>query len=121
MSRFKAWQVQFIQRDTDAGAAGAAAAADVDDDDDDDDDVSSSINQQSYSVNQFQVLLQQDGRKGNNLPGTRTFFRHLIFESVVLSLGLSNFHRQKCHPRQSTSPCIFLLCHFCILVSMTIR
>ena len=36
-----------IKRDTDAGVAGAAAA------DDDDDDVSSSINQQSYSVNQF--------------------------------------------------------------------
>ena len=50
-----------IQRDTDAGAAGAAAAADVDDDDDDDDDVSSSINQQSYSVNQSPVLLQHDG------------------------------------------------------------
>ena len=44
-----------IKRDTDAGAAGAGAAAD------DDDDVSSSINQQSYSVNQFQVLLQHDG------------------------------------------------------------
>ena len=44
-----------IKRDTDAGVAGAAAA------DDDDDDVSSSINQQSYSVNQFQVLLQHDG------------------------------------------------------------
>ena len=44
-----------IKRDTDAGVAGAAAAAD------DDDDVSSSINQQSYSVNQFQVLLQHDG------------------------------------------------------------
>lgn len=43
-----------IKRDTDAGAAGAGAAAD-------DDDVSSSINQQSYSVNQFQVLLQHDG------------------------------------------------------------
>ena len=43
-----------IKRDTDAGAAGAAAA-------NDDDDVSSSINQQSYSVNQFQVLLQHDG------------------------------------------------------------
>ena len=56
-----------IQRDTDAGAAAGAAAAnaaadvDDDDDDDDDDDVSSSINQQSYSVNQFQVLLQHDG------------------------------------------------------------
>ena len=53
-----------IQRDTDAGAAAAAAAAaaDVDDDDDDDDDdVSSSINQQSYSVNQSPVLLQHDG------------------------------------------------------------
>ena len=49
-----------IKRDTDAGAAGAtaaaAAAAAADDDD-----VSSSINQQSYSVNQFQVLLQHDG------------------------------------------------------------
>ena len=50
-----------IKRDTDAvaanaGAAGAGAAAD-----DDNDDVSSSINQQSYSVNQFQVLLQHDG------------------------------------------------------------
>ena len=43
-----------IKRDTDAGAAGATAAAD-------DDDVSSSINKQSYSVNQFQVLLQHDG------------------------------------------------------------
>ena len=105
-----------IKRDTDAGVAGAGAAAA-----DDDDDVSSSINQQSYSVNQFQVLLKHDGWKENNLPGTGTFFRHLIFESVVLSLGLSNFHGQKCHPRQSTSPCIFLLCHFCILVSMTIR
>ena len=46
-----------IKRDTDAGAAGAgaaaAAAAAADDDD-----VSSSINQQSYSVNQFQVLLE---------------------------------------------------------------
>ena len=40
-----------IKRDTDAGAAAAAAA-------NDDDDVSSSINQQSYSVNQFQVLLE---------------------------------------------------------------
>ena len=55
-----------IKRDTDAGAAGAtaaaaAAAADDDDDDDDDDDVSSSINKQSYSVNQFQVLLPHDG------------------------------------------------------------
>ena len=50
-----------IKRDIDAGAAnagtaGAGAAAG-----DDDDDVSSSINQQSYSVNQFQVLLQHDG------------------------------------------------------------
>ena len=36
-----------INRDTDVGAAGAGAAAD------DDDDVSSSINQQSYSINQF--------------------------------------------------------------------
>ena len=45
-----------IKRDTDAGVAGAGAAAA-----DDDDDVSSSINQQSYSVNQFQVLLQHDG------------------------------------------------------------
>ena len=49
-----------IKRDTDAGAAGAtaaaAAAAAADDDD-----VSSSINKQSYSVNQFQVLLQHDG------------------------------------------------------------
>ena len=44
-----------IKRDTDAGAAGAGAAAA------DDDDVTSSINQQSYSVNQFQVLLQHDG------------------------------------------------------------
>ena len=43
-----------IKRDTDAGADGAtAAAAAADDDDDDDDDVSSSINKQSYSVNQF--------------------------------------------------------------------
>ena len=42
------------KRDTDAGIAGAAVAAD-------DDDVSSPINQQSYSVNQFQVLLQHDG------------------------------------------------------------
>ena len=46
-----------IKRDTDAGVAGAGAAAAADDDDD----VSSSINQQSYSVNQFQVLLQHDG------------------------------------------------------------
>ena len=105
------------KRDIDAGATAGATAAAADDDDD----VSSSINQQSYSVNQFQVLLKHDGWKENNLPGTGTFFRHLIFESVVLSLGLSNFHGQKCHPRQSTSPCIFLLCHFCILVSMTIR
>ena len=45
-----------IKRDTDAGAAGATAAAA-----DDDDDVSSSINKQSYSVNQFQVLLHHDG------------------------------------------------------------
>ena len=108
-----------IKRDTDAGVAGAGAGAGAAADDDDD--VSSSINQQSNSVNQFQVPLQHDGWKENNLPGTGTFFRHLIFESVVLSLGLSNFHGQKCHPRQSTSPCIFLLCHFCILVSMTIR
>ena len=49
-----------IRRDIDAcataasAAAAAAAAAD-------DDDVSSSINQRSYSVNQFQVLLQHDG------------------------------------------------------------
>ena len=54
-----------IQRDTDAGAAAAAADVDDDDDDDDDDedddDVSSSINQQSYSVNQSPVLLQHDG------------------------------------------------------------
>ena len=84
-----------IKRDIDAGAtatataaAAAAAAADDDDDDDDDDDVSSSINQQSYSVNQFKVLLQHDGWKEYNLPRTGTFFRHLIFESVVLSLGL---------------------------------
>ena len=48
-----------IKRDTDAGVAGAGAAAAAADDDDDD--VSSSINQQSYSVNQFQVLLQHDG------------------------------------------------------------
>ena len=41
------------KRDIDAGATAVA--------DDDDDDVSSSINQQSYSVNQFQVLLQHDG------------------------------------------------------------
>ena len=41
-----------IKRDAGAGAGAAAA---------DDDDVSSSINQQSYSVNQFQVLLQHDG------------------------------------------------------------
>ena len=45
-----------IKRDTDAGVAGAGAAAA-----DDDDDVSSSINQQSYSVNQSPVLLQHDG------------------------------------------------------------
>ena len=38
-----------IKRDTDAGADGATAAAAADDDDD----VSSSINKQSYSVNQF--------------------------------------------------------------------
>ena len=105
------------KRDIDAGATAGATAAAADDDDD----VSSSINQQSYSVNQFQVLLKHDGWKENNLPGTGTFFRHLIFESIVLSLGLSNFHGQKYHPHQSTSPCIFLLCHFCILVSMTIR
>ena len=47
-----------IKRDTDAGAAGAGAAAAAAADDDD---VTSSINQQSYSVNQFQVLLQHDG------------------------------------------------------------
>ena len=46
-----------IKRDTDAGAAGAGAAAAAADDDD----VTSSINQQSNSVNQFQVLLQHDG------------------------------------------------------------
>ena len=46
-----------IKRDIDACATAASAAAA---DDDDDDDVSSSINQQSYSVNQFQVLLQHD-------------------------------------------------------------
>ena len=45
-----------IKRDTDAGAGAAGAAAA-----DDDDDVSSSINQQSYSVNQSPVLLQHDG------------------------------------------------------------
>ena len=54
-----------IKRDIDAGATAtataAATAAAADDDDDDDDNVSSSINQQSYSVNQFQVLLQHDG------------------------------------------------------------
>ena len=105
------------KRDIDAGATAGATAAAADDDDN----VSSSINQQSYSVNQFRVLLQRDGWKENNLPRTGTFFRHLIFESIVLSLGLSNFHGQKYQPRQSTSPCIFLLCHFCILVSMTIR
>ena len=44
-----------IKRDTDAVCA-AAAAADDDDDDDGDDEVSSSIKQQSYSVNQLQVL-----------------------------------------------------------------
>ena len=44
------------KKNTDAGAAGAGAGAAADDDD-----VSSSINQQSYSVNQFQVLLQHDG------------------------------------------------------------
>lgn len=47
-----------IKRDIDdcatAASAGAGAGAD-------DDDVSSSIKQQSYSVNQFQVLLQHDG------------------------------------------------------------
>ena len=48
-----------IKRDIDACATAASAAAAADDDDDDD--VSSSINQQSYSVNQFQVLLQHDG------------------------------------------------------------
>ena len=48
-----------IKRDTDAGAAGAGAGAGADDDDDDD--VTSSINQQSNSVNRFQVLLQHDG------------------------------------------------------------
>ena len=42
-----------IKRDTDAGADGATAAAAAAADDDDDDDVSSSINKQSYSVNQF--------------------------------------------------------------------
>ena len=45
-----------IKRDIDACATAASAAATADDDDD----VSSSINQQSYSVNQFQVLLQHD-------------------------------------------------------------
>ena len=44
-----------IKRDIDAGATAAVAAAA-----DDDEDVSSSIKQQSYSVNQFQVLLQND-------------------------------------------------------------
>ena len=48
-----------IRRDIDACATAASAAAAADDDDDDD--VSSSINQRSYSVNQFQVLLQHDG------------------------------------------------------------
>ena len=48
-----------IKRDTDAGAGAAAAAAAAAAADDDD--VSSSINKQSYSVNQFQVLLQHDG------------------------------------------------------------
>ena len=47
-----------IKRDIDAGATATATAAAADDDDDD---VSSSINQQSYSVNQFQDLLQHDG------------------------------------------------------------
>ena len=42
-----------IKRDTDAGADGATAAAAAAAADDDDDDVSSSINKQSYSVNQF--------------------------------------------------------------------
>ena len=43
-----------IKRDTDAGADGAtAAAAAAAAAADDDDDVSSSINKQSYSVNQF--------------------------------------------------------------------
>jgi len=46
-----------IKRDVDAGATADAAAAAANDDED----VSSSINQQSYSVNQFQVLLQHDG------------------------------------------------------------
>ena len=51
-----------IKRDTDAGAAGAtAAAAAAAAAAADDDDVSSSINQQSYSVNQSPVLLQHDG------------------------------------------------------------
>ena len=50
-----------IKRDIDACATAASAAAAAAADDDDDDDVSSSINQQSYSVNQFQVLLQHDG------------------------------------------------------------
>ena len=51
-----------IKRDIDAGAtATATAAATAAAADDDDDDVSSSINQQSYSVNQFQDLLQHDG------------------------------------------------------------
>ena len=42
-----------IKRDTDAGADGATAAAAAAAAADDDDDVSSSINKQSYSVNQF--------------------------------------------------------------------
>ena len=47
-----------IKRDIDACATAASAGAGAGADDDD---VSSSINQQSYSVNQFQLLLQHDG------------------------------------------------------------
>lgn len=101
-------------------------------DDDDDDDVDpyalskSTVSQPvppSYSVNQSQVLLllQHNDRKENSLLETRTFFQHVIFQSVSLSLRLSNVRRQKYHPHQSTSPCISQLCHFCMLVPMTTR
>ena len=103
----------------------------VNDDDDDDDDGPYALNNStvsqtvspSFSGNQFQVLLllQHNDRKENSLPETRKFFRHVIFQFVSLSLGLSNARRQKYHPHQSTSPCISQLCHFCMLVPMTTR
>ena len=97
--------------------------SDGDDDDDDDDDVG------PYALNKSTVgqpvslsySVKHNDRKENSLPETRTFFRHVIFQSVSLSLRLSNVRRQKYHPHQSTSPCICQLCHFCMLVSMTTR